>query len=100
MPQTGDYLTADCDGDGVTNGDEEEDGTDPQDACDFVLDSQTVTPDSTWNASDCDGDGVTNEDEKNDGTDPLDPCSYNPDSITLPQTGDYLTDWLTNWLTD
>ncbi|MBO6845859.1 MAG: gliding motility-associated C-terminal domain-containing protein, partial [Muricauda sp.] len=91
LPQTGDYLTADCDGDGVTNGDEEEDGTDPQDACDFVLDSQTVTPDSTWNASDCDGDGVTNEDEKNDGTDPLDPCSYNPDSITLPQTGDYLT---------
>ena len=90
LPQTGDYLEADCDGDGVTNGDEKEDGTDPQDACDFVLDSQTVDPSSTWNTSDCDGDGVTNEDEKEDGTDPLDPCDYNADSVTLPQTGDYL----------
>ncbi|MEZ4875551.1 MAG: thrombospondin type 3 repeat-containing protein [Flavobacteriaceae bacterium] len=30
------WLDADCDGDGVTNGDEVADGTDPLDNCDLV----------------------------------------------------------------
>ncbi|WP_431111635.1 hypothetical protein, partial [Winogradskyella poriferorum] len=71
LPQSGDYLTADCDGDGVTNEDENEDGTDPNVSCDFNLESQTVDTSSTWNMEDCDGDGVTNSDEKEDGTNPL-----------------------------
>jgi gliding motility-associated-like protein len=89
LEQSGDYLTADCDGDGVTNEKEKEDGTDPLDTCDFVLAHQTVTPSSTWNDTDCDGDGVTNEDEKEDGTDPLDPCDYNPESVTLTPSVDW-----------
>ncbi|QBA63563.1 gliding motility-associated C-terminal domain-containing protein [Muriicola soli] len=80
----------DTDGDGVTDPDEDRDGTDPLDPCDFVLASQTVTPTSDWDALDCDGDGVTNDDELEDDTDPLDPCSYNPDSVTLDPSGDYL----------
>ncbi|RTE51701.1 gliding motility-associated C-terminal domain-containing protein, partial [Arenibacter aquaticus] len=91
LPQSGDYLTADCDGDGVTNEDETTDGTDPLDGCDYVAEHQTQPTSTDWNAVDCDGDGVTNEDETTDGTDPQDPCDYNPDSITLPQSGDYLT---------
>ncbi|WP_445933626.1 thrombospondin type 3 repeat-containing protein, partial [Olleya sp. Ti.3.14] len=31
--QSGDWLTADCDGDGVTNETEVTDGTDPNDPC-------------------------------------------------------------------
>ncbi|RIV47103.1 gliding motility-associated C-terminal domain-containing protein [Flagellimonas pelagia] len=64
----------DCDGDGVTCDKEEEDGTDPEDPCDFILAHQNCTPTSTWKNMDCDGDGVTNQKEKEDGTDPLDPC--------------------------
>jgi len=75
---------ADCDGDGVTNGDEATDGTDPQDPCSFLLASQTVTTSTEWDNLDCDGDGVTNSDEVNDGTDPLDPCSLVLESQTVP----------------
>lgn len=64
----------DCDGDGVTCDKEEEDGTDPEDPCDFILAHQNCTPTSTWKNMDCDSDGVTNQKEKEDGTDPLDPC--------------------------
>ncbi|WP_171659037.1 gliding motility-associated C-terminal domain-containing protein, partial [Flagellimonas amphidinii] len=69
--------------------DEEDDGTDPNDSCDFVLSSQTVDPSYAWNSADCDGDGVTNGDEQDDGTDPLDPCDYNPESVTLPPSADW-----------
>ncbi|WP_455421166.1 Ig-like domain-containing protein [Flectobacillus roseus] len=64
----------DADGDGVTDGQEGLDGTDPMDACSFVLASQTRTPSSSWNTSDCDGDGISNSTEKTNGTNPLDPC--------------------------
>jgi large repetitive protein len=73
----------DCDGDGVTNGNEITDGTDPNDPCDFTLASQTVTPATTWNNADCDGDGVTNGNEVTDGNDPHDPCDFTLASQTV-----------------
>ncbi|MNJ86419.1 hypothetical protein D3C87_39130 [compost metagenome] len=79
----------DCDGDGVTNGDEVADGTDPNDPCDFTLASQTLTPGAAWNNADCDGDGVTNGDEVTDGTNPNDLCDY----TTASQTGTPSTAW-------
>ncbi len=73
----------DCDGDGVTNGNELTDGTDPNDPCDFTLASQTMIPDAAWNTGDCDGDGVTNGTEVTDGTNPLDPCDLTLANQTL-----------------
>jgi gliding motility-associated-like protein len=75
----------DCDGDGVTNGDELADGTDPSNPCSLILTSSTLATSTVWLNSDCDDDGVTNGQELNDGTDPLDPCEYDSTSITLPQ---------------
>ena len=80
---TGDYLLADCDGDGVTNGTEVTDGTDPTNPCDFVFANATLTPDAAWNALDCDGNGVTNGTEVTDGTDPTNPCDFVYANATL-----------------
>ncbi|QII43457.1 gliding motility-associated C-terminal domain-containing protein [Flagellimonas oceani] len=66
----------DCDGDGVSCEQEEKDGTDPNDPCDFILEHQNCTPSEAWKKDDCDGDGVSNGKEKEDGTDPLDPCDF------------------------
>ncbi len=67
----------DCDGDGVTNGQEIIDGTDPKDPCDYKKNSQDTSKVSDeWKKLDCDGDGVTNGQEVIDGTDPKDPCDY------------------------
>ncbi|NGF75955.1 tandem-95 repeat protein [Fluviicola sp. SGL-29] len=74
----------DCDGDGVTNGDELTDGTDPSDPCDYNTANQQ-TPGAVWNVLDCDEDGVTNGDELTDGTNPSDPCDYNTSSVILSQ---------------
>ena len=68
-----DPLNEDTDGDGVIDGDEVNDGTDPLDVCDFEFDSQTVDPSQEWMELDCDGDGVTNGQEVEDETDPTDP---------------------------
>ena len=57
----------------MIDGKEKTDGTNPKDACKFVLASQTVAPSTAWNTADCDGDGVTNAQEKTDATDPLNP---------------------------
>ncbi len=75
-------VIMDDDGDGVPNDQEEEDGTDPSDSCDFILEHQTLSPSDEWMILDCDGDGVTNEIEMIEGTDPLNPCDYNPESVT------------------
>ncbi|NER09189.1 gliding motility-associated C-terminal domain-containing protein [Muriicola jejuensis] len=80
----------DTDGDGVRDSDEQRDGTDSNDPCDFVLASQTLPTSAAWNLADCDGDGVTNYDEICDNTDPLDPCSFGPNHITVEQCADYV----------
>ncbi len=83
--------TADCDGDGLTNGEEEALGTDPLsadsdgdgvsdgqevmdntsaiDSCDLLVANQNETPTTDWLALDCDGDGLTNAQEIDNGTD-------------------------------
>ena len=61
----------DSDGDGVLNTTEIIEGTDANDQCDFVLESQNKTTSSAWNLGDCDGDGVINSDELTDVTNPL-----------------------------
>ena len=95
-----DFPNNDCDGDGVTNGDElsppdGETPTDPNDSCDYVLADISLTQTGAYLLADCDGDGVTNGDELSppDGetpTDPNDPCDYILADITLTQTGAYL----------
>ncbi len=81
---------ADSDGDGVLDTKETEDGTDPNNPCDYIIASATVTVSGDYLIADCDGDGVTNNQEITDGTNPEDPCYYQTSSITLSQTGDYL----------
>ncbi|MFN5878367.1 MAG: gliding motility-associated C-terminal domain-containing protein, partial [Flavobacteriales bacterium] len=76
---------ADCDGDGVTNGTEVADGTNPNDPCSLLIASQTVTPDAAWGTLDCDNDGITNGEEALNGNDPFDPCDPNPCSFEIPQ---------------
>ncbi|WP_343762133.1 gliding motility-associated C-terminal domain-containing protein, partial [Gangjinia marincola] len=80
----------DSDGDGVSDDQEDIDGTNPDDPCDLIVANQDTTPSDAWNADDCDGDGVTNGDEVLDTTDPLDPC----DLIISSQTVDPSEEWL------
>jgi gliding motility-associated-like protein len=63
----------DCDGDGVTNGQEVADGTNPTDPCSLLIASQTEIPSTVWNDADCDNDGLTNGEEMVGTTDPLNP---------------------------
>jgi uncharacterized protein (TIGR02145 family) len=62
----------DADGDGLTNGDEKDLGTD-------------------GSSPDTDGDGINDGDEVKNGTDPLDPCDPNKDADTCDQDNDGLT---------
>ncbi|CAH8295812.1 hypothetical protein MFUCSW5_450259 [Mariniflexile fucanivorans] len=78
----------DCDGDGVTNGDElappsGETPTNPEDPCSYNVADITVAITST---NDCDGDGVIDATEIANGTNPKDPCSYNIADITVAIT--------------
>ena len=71
------WRAADCDGDGVTNGKETEDGTDPNNFCDYVAASQTGSTSQAWKDADCDGDGDKNNNDNN----PKDPCVNAPGSV-------------------
>ncbi|SHG36699.1 gliding motility-associated C-terminal domain-containing protein, partial [Flagellimonas flava] len=67
------YQTVDTDGDGIDDDNEVNNGTDPNDPCDPVQSPGYTGYDSgnvIWAAADCDGDGVTNGDEVTNGTDP------------------------------
>ncbi|MBU3658754.1 MAG: T9SS type B sorting domain-containing protein [Flavobacteriales bacterium] len=70
-------TNADTDGDGVIDGTEITDVTNPLEACSFVLASQTVTTSIAWNTLDCDEDGLTNEEEITGGSNPLNGCDPN-----------------------
>ena len=70
----------DCDGDGVLNGDERIDNTDPRNPCSYNIDSITV---SVTALIDCDGDGVLDTTERLDNTNPFNSCSLNITNITL-----------------
>lgn len=63
------------DGDGVINGTELTDGTDPALPCDFNAASITLELSDEFLSSDCDNDGIPNSQEIIDGTDSFDPCS-------------------------
>ncbi len=78
------WNVLDCDGDGVINGDELADNTDPRNACSFKAESRSV--DVTSIGVDCDGDGVISSKEATDNTNTLNSCSFNIDSITLAVT--------------
>ncbi|MFN6378661.1 MAG: tandem-95 repeat protein [Flavobacteriales bacterium] len=67
-------LLADCDNDGLNNGDEGNGGTDPSDP-------------------DTDNDGVNDGDEVNGGSDPLNPCDPNPNALASNDCDD---DGITN----
>ncbi len=77
--------TGDTDGDGVTNGQESIDGTNPNDGCSYLAVSQVYASTTlAWKALDCDSDGLTNGQEvdpNNDGTaGPNGMIPTNPDS--------------------
>jgi len=85
----------DCDGDGVTNEDEIIDGTDPNDPCDFVADSQTLATTSEFDNADCDDDGLTNDEEItgiDDPNTPADPDGNTTDPTNPDTDGDGVTD--------
>ncbi|MCF8433934.1 MAG: gliding motility-associated C-terminal domain-containing protein, partial [Crocinitomicaceae bacterium] len=85
----------DCDGDGVTNGQEVTDGTDPSNPCELIIASQDTSPTVDWNNDDCDNDGLTNGEEVTGTDDPSTPENPNGE-ITNPlnpdSDGDGVTD--------
>ncbi|MEP2173130.1 Ig-like domain-containing protein, partial [Nonlabens ulvanivorans] len=79
----------DCDGDGETNLDECNAGSDPTDPC-SIPSGSSATADTTnpiWQAADCDGDGETNGSETANGSDPTDPCDVSG-TATVPDVSD------------
>ncbi|WP_289063177.1 gliding motility-associated C-terminal domain-containing protein [uncultured Zobellia sp.] len=76
-----DPKNPDTDGDGVLDGQEVTDNTDPLDSCDFLVVSQTLEPSADWKLEDCDMDNLNNEQEVMRGTDPANPDT-DGDTIT------------------
>ena len=82
-----DPRNPDTDGDGVKDGKELMDATNPLDICSFIASSQTLPPTTAWNITDCDGDGLTNSEEKTGINDPNTPANPNG-NITNPRNPD------------
>ena len=90
----------DLDGDGVTNQQEAVDNTDPNNPCDFLMNSQYYpSVSNTWKNHDCDGDGVSNWKEldpdgndtvEDNGTSPLQDCSFIFEDQTLEPSSNWL----------
>ena len=76
------WAALDCDGDGVANGDELGDNTDPTNSCSYK--SQSITLPITAIGLDCDEDGVPGYIENSqDKTDSLNSCSLVIENISL-----------------
>jgi gliding motility-associated-like protein len=75
-----DPSNPDTDGDGVPDGVEVANGTNPLDPCDFNATNQTLTPSAEWDVLDCDNDGIMNGVELTNGSNVLNPCSPNQNS--------------------
>ncbi|KAI9549360.1 hypothetical protein GHT06_003726 [Daphnia sinensis] len=90
------WRALDCDGDGVTNGEELDNGTDPQDGCDYNPADQDPTKVSDdWSDADCDNDGLTNGEELTGVDNPSTPA--NPDGektnpLVVDSDGDGVSD--------
>lgn len=84
------WAAADCDGDGVINGIEYADGTDPYSLCDFIKESITVAQTGVWATADCDGDGIINGEEGDEEVD-TDQDGI-PDFLDLESDGDGVLD--------
>lgn len=85
-----DDPTADTDGDGVPNGVEWNDNTNPNHPCDYV--DYHITLPVTVDL-DCDGDGVVYTAEFSDGTDPFNHCDFILGHMTLsPSTAWHASD--------
>ncbi len=81
-------FSQDTDGDGVIDSQELIDQTDPNDPCDYFVQSVTV---QNTAGLDCDGDGVLDVDEIVDGTDPQDFCDFDPYNVTVFPSVQWLT---------
>ncbi|WP_181072660.1 DUF11 domain-containing protein [Nonlabens tegetincola] len=86
------FQNADCDGDGVTNaneidpdgnGEDDGNGTDPSDPCDYEPLLVTETQTGVWILADCDGDGDPNGSDPN----PEDPCDFSSGTTTPSNPG-------------
>ncbi len=80
------FPVNDCDGDGVPNGVEIEDGTDPANPCSLIRESQSVPITDEFRNLDCDGDGVINQDE---WVYFLEPCRFVLESQTVPTSEEW-----------
>ena len=79
LPQGGLWLAADCDGDGVTNGQEIIDGTNLSDPCESIEENVSLPQSQEFLAGDCDGDGLNNGEEI--GNNPNNPNDSNGNGI-------------------
>jgi gliding motility-associated-like protein len=76
---TTDPLNIDTDGDGVDDGQEALDGTDPINSCDAIPANISQAVSAAFLTGDCDGDGLTNENEL--GDDLLNPMDSDDDGL-------------------
>ncbi len=81
---------ADTDGDGVVDGVEDTDQTDPLDPCSYVYTSVTVVRGEGWHEADCDSDGIPNAEEGDEHTDTDD--DEVPDFIDMDSDNDGILD--------
>ncbi|HNG13302.1 MAG TPA: Ig-like domain-containing protein, partial [Saprospiraceae bacterium] len=90
------WAGMDCDGDGVTNGQELTDGTDPKNPCSYNAAHQVyANTTAAWKAMDCDSDGMTNAEEitgVNDPSTPANPGGSTTDPKNPDTDGDGVTD--------